>query len=64
MSEPLRPDLDPGTARPMGEVRRYAKRKLTPGHWALAVALAVIITAAVLGILSLILWAIATLIHH
>ncbi len=63
MSDRPRPEIDPDSTQPMGEVPRLARRKLTPGHWVLAVVLAVIITAAAFGILSLILWAFATLIH-
>lgn len=63
MSEPPRPEIDPDSARPMGDVSRFTKRKLTPAHWAIAVVLAVLITAAAFGILSLILWAFATLVH-
>ena len=48
----------------MGDVKRFSRRRrIGPGKIALAFLLAVLITAATFGALSLVLWAIASLFH-
>jgi hypothetical protein len=56
MSEDTNPQIDPESGRPMGDVAQFTRRKLTPGHWALAFLLAVVITAVGFGVLALVLW--------
>ncbi len=64
MSDTPDPEIDPDSRVPMGDVKRFSRRRrIGPGKIALAFLLAVLITAATFGALSLVLWAIASLFH-
>ncbi|HEX4096256.1 MAG TPA: hypothetical protein VHX64_05970 [Caulobacteraceae bacterium] len=63
MSESPGPEIDPDSPQPMGDVKRFARRRVGPAKIALAVLLAVLITAAAAVILSVVLWAATSLIH-
>ena len=63
MSESPNHEIDPDPARPTGDPPRLIRRKVGPAKIALAFVLAVLITTATFGILSLVLWALAILFH-
>ncbi len=63
MSGPLRSEPDPDAAGPTGGIPVLARRKVGPARIALAVVLATVITAVTFGVLSLILWGLATIFH-
>ncbi len=63
MSETPNPQIDPEPPTPQGDVQRFARRRIGPGKVALAALLATLITAAAIAILSLVIWAITTLVH-
>jgi hypothetical protein len=63
MSEDLKPQIDPESDRPMGDVAQFTRRKVGPAKVALAFVLAVAITAATFAILAVVLWAIASIFH-
>jgi hypothetical protein len=63
MSDQPGPEIDPDTTQPMGDVKRFARRRVGPAKIALAALLAVLITAAGAMILSVVLWAFASLLH-
>ncbi len=63
MSESPNPEIDPDSTQPIGDVRRFTRRKVGPAKIALAFVLAVVITALFFCVLALVLWAFATMIH-
>ena len=63
MSETPGPQIDLESPTPQGDVQRFARRRIGPGKVALAALLATLITAAAFAILSLVIWAITTLVH-
>ena len=63
MSESPNREIDPDLAQPAGDLARPTRRKVGPAKIALAFVLAVLITAATFGILSLVLWVLAILFH-
>ncbi len=63
MSEAPRPETDPDIAPRTGEVPPVTRRKVGPAKIALAVVLATVITAITFGVLSLILWGLASIFH-
>ena len=54
-------EIDPEPARSVSGLAHPARRKVGPAKIALALVLAVLITAATFGVLSLVLWALAIL---
>jgi len=60
MSENPRSEIDPDSPAPMGDMERFTRRRVGPAKVALAALLAVLITAAAFGVLSVVLWAIAS----
>ncbi len=63
MSDTPPPQIDPDSPAPRGDVKRFARRRVGPGKVALAFLLATLITAATFAILSVVLWAFATMVH-
>ena len=63
MSENPRPEIDPDSPAPMGDLERFTRRRVGPAKVALAALLAVLITAVTFAILSVVLWAIASAFH-
>ena len=63
MSVTPSPETPPESPAAQGDVQRVARRRIGPGKIALAALLATLITAAAFAILSLVIWAITTLVH-
>ena len=63
MSKSPNREIDPDPALLAGGPTRPTRRKVGPAKIALAFVLAVLITAATFGILSLVLWALAVVFH-
>lgn len=63
MSEPPPSEPSPNASRQPGGASKPARRKLGPAKIALAAVLATVITAITFGVLSLILWGLATIFH-
>jgi len=63
MSEPPNPEFDPASPTSTGEADGFTRRRVGPGKIAIAFLLAVLITALAFGILSVVLWAIASVFH-
>jgi hypothetical protein len=63
MSERPGPGIDPDSTQPLGDVHRFTRRRVGPAKIALAALLAVLITAVGAMVLSVVLWAFASLIH-
>ena len=55
--------IEPDSSRPKGDLERFTRRRVGPAKVALAALLAVLITAASFLILSVALWAIASIFH-
>jgi hypothetical protein len=63
MSESPNPEIDPDSTRPIGDAKRFGRRKVGPAKIFLAFLLATAITAATAAILAVVLWAIASAFH-
>ncbi len=52
MSEPLPPDLDPDSAVPLGDLKRFTKPKANPRRYVIPFVLATLLTVAVIALLT------------